>query len=213
MGSDTTLNPEIIKKRMWLAYQYACSNPANERTDCVHALITKLADPDFDKHMFLQEAADTINAKLAIKEITIGLRSPSDGLYRYEVMSGLSDSEWEAHKGLSYKREDFYSQDVYKFMQISKYTRLLLAEDNPYANGEEATYERELMLQSKRKSLDDTIEGDYLDICIFGKGDDLIGWIEISGMENGRFPDTETIKCLELLASVIGVALARREER
>jgi hypothetical protein len=128
-------------------------------------------------------------------------------------MSGLSDSEWEAHKKLSYKREDFDSQEVYKFMQISKYTRLLLAEDNPYANGEDATYERELMLQSKRKSLDDTIEGDYLDICIFGKGDDLIGWIEISGMENGRFPDTETIKCLELLASVIGVALSRRAHR
>jgi hypothetical protein len=213
MGSDVTLNPEIIKKRMWLAYQYACSNPANERTDCVHALITKLADPDIDMHMFLQEAVNTINAKLAIKEITIGLRSPADGLYRYEVMSGLSDSEWEAHKGLSYKLEDFSSQDVYKFMQISRYTRLLLAEDNPYAEGEDATYERELMLQSKRKSLDDTIEGDYLDICIFGKGDDLLGWIEISGMENGRFPDTETIKCLELLASVIGVALARREKR
>ena len=198
---------------MWLAYQYACSNPANERTDCVHALITKLADPDIDMHMFLQEVADTINAKQAIKEITIGLRSPSDGLYRYEVMSGLSDSEWDAHKRLSYKHEDFYSEDVYKFMQISKYTRLLLAEDNPYANGEDDTYERDLLLQSKRKSLDDTIEGDYLDISIFGKGDDLLGWIEISGMENGRFPDTETIKCLELLASVIGVALARREER
>lgn len=213
MGSDATVNPEIIKKRMWLAYQYACNNPANERTDCVHELITKLADPDIDMHMFLQEAADMINAKLTIKEVTIGLRSASDGLYRYEVMSGLSDSEWEAHKGLAYKHEDFYSNDVYKYMQISRYTRLLLAEDNPYANGEEATYERELMLQSRRKSLDDAIEGDYLDICIFGKGDDLLGWVEISGMENGRFPDAETIKCLELFASVIGVALARREGR
>ncbi len=210
MGSEVAVNTEIIKKRMWLAYQYACNNPANERMDCVHALIAKLADPDVDMHMFLQEAADTINSKLAIKETTVGLKSPSDGMYRYEVMSGLTDPEWDAHKHLSYKDEDFHSQDVYKSMQISKYTRLLLAEDNPYANGEETTYERELMLQSKRKSLDDTIEGDYLDICIFGKGDDLLGWIEISGMRNGRFPDTETIKCLELLASVIGVALARR---
>jgi len=211
MGSDATLNPEIIKKRMWLAYQYACSNPANERTDCVHALVTKLADPDIDMHTFLQEAADTVRTKLAIKEITIGLRAPLDGIYRYEVMSGLSDSEWEAHKRLSYRHEDFYIQDVYKSMQISRYTRLLLAEDNPYANGEEATCEREVMLQSKRKPLDETIEGDYLDICMFGKGDDLLGWIEISGMENGRFPDTETIKSLELLASVIGIVLARCE--
>jgi hypothetical protein len=210
LGSEVTVNTEIIKKRMWLAYQYACNNPANERMDAVHSLIIKLADPGIDMHMFLQEAADAVNTKLGIKETTLGLKSPSDGLYRYEVMSGLSDSEWEAHKSLSYTHEDFYSQDVYKSMQISRYTRLLLAEDNPYANGEESTYERDLMLQSKRKSLDDTIEGDYLDICIFGQGDDLLGWIEISGMKSGRFPDAETIKCLELLASVIGIALARR---
>lgn len=210
MTTDAAVNKEIIKKRMRLAYQYACSNPANEHMDYVHALITKLADPGIDMHAFLQEVADTINNKLGIKEVTIGLRSPLDGLFRYEVMSGLTDTEWDGHKALFYKHEDFYSQEVYKSMEISKYTRLLLAEDNPYANGEESTYEREVMLQSKRKSLDDTIEGDYLDICIFGKGDDLLGWIEISGMTNGKFPDAETIKCLELLASVIGVALARR---
>lgn len=212
MGSEATVNTEIIKKRLWLAYQYACNNPANDRTDAIQALVTKLADPEADMHAFLQDAADTINSDLGVKEVTIGLKSPSDGLYRYEVMSGLTDAEWDAHKILSYKQEDFYSQEVYKHMQISRFTRLLLADDNPYANGEEATYERELMLQSKRKSLDDTIEGDYLDICIFGKGDDLLGWIEISGMKNGRFPDAETIKCLELLASVIGVALARRRQ-
>lgn len=178
--------------------------------DIVHGLIVKLADPSIDMHGFLQEVAETMHNKLGIKEVTIGLRSPSDGMYRYEVMAGLTDTEWGAHKTLSYKLEDFYSQDVYKSMQISRYTRLLLAEDNPYANGEESTYERDVMLQSKRKSLDDTIEGDYFDILILGRGDDLLGWIEFSGMANGRFPDTETIKCLELLASVMGVALARR---
>jgi len=208
MGSEGTVNPGIIKKRIWLAYQYACNNPANISTDSVHALVSKLADPGMDIHTFLQEAADTINEKVGVKEVTIGLRA-QDGLYRYEVMSGLTETEWAGHKDLEYKREDFFNSEIYKSFEISKYTRLLLAEDNPYANGEEDTYERDVMLHSKRKSLDDTIEGDYLDINIFGKGEDLLGWIEISGMKNGRFPDAETIKCLELLATVIGVALAR----
>jgi hypothetical protein len=66
-----------------------------------------------------------------------------------------------------------------------------------------------LMLQSARKSLDDTIEGDYIDVLILGKGEELLGWIEISGMQNGKFPDAQTLKCIELLATVIGVALAR----
>jgi len=215
MGSEGSgpVRPELIKKRMWLAYQYACSNPSNERTDCIHAMINNLADPNLDMKNFLQEVADAINNKLGIKETTIGLKDGSDGLYRYVVMSGLTESEWEAHKILAYKYEDFYSQNVYKFMQISRYTHLSLADDNPYAEGEDATYEKDLMLHSKRKGLEDTIEGDYLDVMIYGKGDDLLGWIEISGMKNGHFPDVETVKCLELLASVIGIALARTVRR
>ncbi len=215
MGSEGAgpVKPELIKKRMWLAYQYACSNPSNERMDCVHAMINKLADPGLDMKAFLQEVADTITNKVGIKEVTIGLKDSSDGRYRYVVMSGLSDSEWEAHKGLAYDYADFYSQNVYKFMQISRYTHLSLADDNPYAEGEDATYEKDLMLKSKRRSLEDTIEGDYLDVMILGKSDDLLGWIEISGMKSGRFPDVETVKCLELLASVIGIALSRAERK
>ena len=61
--------------------------------------------------------------------------------------------------------------------------------------------------------MEDTIEGDYLDICIYGEDDDLLGWIEISGLTNGKFPDVQTIKCVELLASVIGVVLLRSGAR
>ena len=207
MGSEV-IKPDVIKRRMWLEYQYASTNPTGERIDCVHHLINELADPNADMHTLLQDAADTIRNRIGVKEVTIGLKSPSDGKYRYEVMSGLHDDNWEAHKQLAYTFEEFFSQDVYRFMQISKYTRLYLAEDNPYDSDEEGTFHRDVMLQSARKSLDDTIEGDYIDILILGKGEELLGWIEISGMQNGKFPDAHTIKCIELLASVIGVALA-----
>src|SRR4030042_2967844 len=121
MGSEGpgAIKPELIKKRMWLAYQYACSNPSNERMDCVHTMINSLADPNLDMKTFLQNVVDTITNKLGMKQATIGLKDSSDGKYRYVVMSGLSDSEWEAHKNLTYKYEDFYIQNVYKFMQIS----------------------------------------------------------------------------------------------
>jgi len=207
MGSEV-IKPEVIKRRMWLEYQYASTNPTGERVDCVHHLINELADPKADMHALLQDSADTIRNRIGVKEVTIGLKSQSDGKYRYEVMSGLHDDNWEAHKQLAYTFEEFFSQDLYKFMQISKYTRLYLAEDNPYDSDEEGTFHRDLMLQSARKSLDDTIEGDYIDVLILGKGEELLGWIEISGMQNGKFPDAHTIKCIELLASVIGVALA-----
>ncbi len=201
------INPEIIKKRMWLDYQYSCNNPSNA-IDTVHELINELADPAFDMHEFLHDAANTICTKLFIKDVTIGLKDPSDGRYKYQVMAGLEDSEWQAHKKLSYSLDQFDNPSLYKFMKISKYTRLYLAEDNPYGSNEEETYSKPLMLMSERKSLEDTIEGDYLDIYVYGKGEELLGWIEISGMNNGKFPDIQTIKVVELLASIIGIVLA-----
>lgn len=201
-----TFPPELIKRRMWLDYQYASSNPSNP-IDCIHNLINKLADPDLELGKFLQDAADTMNGLLCINEVTIGLKDPADGVFRYKVMAGLEEPEWEAHKRLSYTLDQFDNPALYKFKQISKYTRLYLAEDNPYREGEEETYSKPLMLQSSRKSLEDTIEGDYLDIYIYGEDDELKGWIEISGMKNGKFPSADTIKVVELLASVIGIML------
>jgi hypothetical protein len=182
------VNPEIIKRRMWLDYQRVSNDPANDRLECVHELMDELVDPTVDL-------------------VTIGVRDPKDGLYRYQAMCGLEDSEWEAHKKLSYTREQFDSQDVYKFKEISKHTRLFLVEDNPYGDGEDNTYRKDLMLQDKRSSLEDTIEGDYIDTLVFGKNDELIGWIELGGMKNGKFPDGQTLITLELLAAVIGAAL------
>jgi len=206
------VNPELIKRRMWLDYQYASGNPSNA-VDCIHNLINELKDPNLDMHKFLQDAADTICTRLCIKEVTIGLKSHQDGLFRYEVMAGLDDSEWEAHKRLAYTLDQFDNPEYYKFKEISKYTRLYLAEDNPYGIGEEETYSRPLMLLSARKSLEDTIEGDYLDTYILGKDDELLGWLEISGMNNDKFPDVQTIKAVELLASVIGIALTHNGSR
>ena len=176
--------------------------------DCIHNLINELADPSLELQKFLQDAANTMTERLCIHEATIGLKD-ADGAFRYKVMAGLEDSEWEAHKRLSYTLDQFDNQSLYKYKQIGKYTRLYLAEDNPYREGEEETYSKPLMLQSSRKSLEDTIEGDYLDIYIYGNKDELLGWIEISGMKNGKFPSSETIKVVELLASVIGVTLTR----
>ena len=205
------VNPDLLNKRMCLSYQYDSADPAHERIDCVRSLIAVLADQRLTMHDFLQKTADDIREKFWVKEVTIGLKSRSDGQYRYEAMSGLSDSSWEAHRQLAYTLQQFEDPELYKPTQISNLTRLFLAEDNPYGEREEGTFNRELMLKSSRKSLDETIEGDYVDVRILGQGGTLLGWIEISGTTDGKFPDVHTIKCLELLASVLGIALAFSE--
>jgi hypothetical protein len=36
------VNPELIKRRMWLDYQKASSDPTNDRIGCVHLLMPSL---------------------------------------------------------------------------------------------------------------------------------------------------------------------------
>jgi hypothetical protein len=211
MTTDTS--PEAVKRRLWVDYQYAHKERFNVMLDDMQKFVSSLRDSSTDVKKLLQKAADTIHERLRIRDVTIGLRSSSDGLYRYEVMAGLKGETWAAHKELAYTKDQFYDPVTYKPKQISKYTRLFLSEDNPYANGEERTYDRPVMLQSKRRALDDSIEGDYLDIDILGVNDDHLGWIEISGTLTNKLPDVTTIKYIELMACTIGVALSSTDSR
>ena len=63
------------------------------------------------------------------------------------------------------------------------------------------------MLKQTRKELDDTIEGDYLDILVFDGKNEVCGYIEISGTKEGKLPDAKTIKWLEVTGSIIGFAI------
>lgn len=211
MASDVNL--EAVKRKVWIDYQYSGKDRMNDILDSLQVYISILKDPSVDTKKLLQKAAELVHDKLWIKDVTIGLKNNRDGKFRYEVMMGLKPGTWDAHKKIAYTYEQFSDATVYKPREISKFTKLFLSEDNPYADGEEQTYERPIMLKSKRRALDDSIEGDYLDIYIFGKNDELLGWIETSGTVTNKIPDTSTIKTIELLASLIGVYLTHAYSR
>ena len=178
--------------------------------DDVEGIFSHLKGKEFSAKELLQNVADMISKHLRIREVTIGLRSPADGLFRYEVMTGLRDETWEVHKVLVFDDNQFFDDETYKGKPLTKYTKLFLAETNPYAEGEEATYSRPVMLQSTRYNPDDSIEGDYLDVMIPGIEDHWIGWIETSGTRTGKLPDAATIRWLELIAHIVGAILVAR---
>jgi hypothetical protein len=207
------VNLEAVKRKIWIEYQYSGKDRMNDLLDAMQGFVSRLRDPSTGLKDILQEAVNMIHDRLWIKDVTLGLKDPKDGKFRYEVMKGLKPATWDAHRKIAYTYEQFFDVNIYKPRDISKFTKLFLSEDNPYADGEEGTYERPIMLKSKRRALDDSIEGDYLDIHIFGKRDELLGWIEVSGTVTNKIPDTPTIKTIELMASLIGVALTYSHSR
>jgi hypothetical protein len=69
-------------------------------------------------------------------------------------------------------------------------------------------FNRPSELSKERISIDEMMEGDYLDVYVYGADDEMLGWIEVSYPSDGKFPSREIVRGLELLASVIGLSLS-----
>jgi hypothetical protein len=68
---------------------------------------------------------------------------------------------------------------------------------------EQKAFNRPALLNKPRMALDEFLEGDYIDIYMYGDGDELIGWVELAGPKNGKIPDGERLMWLELAVAII----------
>jgi len=182
--------------------------PDIKMLESLQKIISDCQSPHMSLSAFLNSIAQYIYRQLNIHSLSIGIRDPIDGKYRYAAFAGLRKQAEDTLKQCEYSGEDFLDPKQYPSFTISKYTKLFLAENNPYAPGEEGSYNRPLMLTQSRNSFDDSIEGDYLDILIMNNKHEITGWIEISGTKQGKLPDAGTIYWLELVASLMGLILA-----
>jgi len=153
--------------------------------------------------------ARTIYRIFEFKEIAIGLRSEKDNLYRYEIMLGFTKEVENQLRKLSYTLEDLVSYEKFPGIRLSSITDFCIAEDITDQEGEELTYNRPLALLEERKALDDFIEGDYLDISFFDRKLQLLGWLELSNTKTGKLPSRESLKWLEMFATIIGIIVER----
>ena len=208
-SSGKTLSSTDVARRYKSDYSRSLNDPTEKSIDCIQELCELIMRPKISSKELVEYTIKLIFRQFHIKEISVGLRSASDGRYRYVAMEGMRANVWAEHLGLSYAKESFFDNETYKGNQISRYTKLLLAEDEPYGEGEKKTYSEHLMLVSARTSYDDSIEGDYLDVIVFGPENQILGWIETSGTWDGKLPSPKTIRTIEIFANLLGIALSR----
>lgn len=197
---------EEIARKMKMDYSYAHGDQTQKSLEGVLALVAQSVKPNLDMHAFLAGATTLIQRQFSLREVSIGLRDP-DGLYRFKYLAGFSDDAAAAMKRLAYTRQQFDDNPDYKGTMISRYTKVFLAEDVPFREEEKATYSRPILLDASRHSPTESIEGDYVDFNIYGVDGELLGWIETSGTRMGTLPEIESIKWIELIAQVIGMAM------
>lgn len=208
-GSFT--HDEIVKK-MKMDYSYAHGDATNRALEGITGLAAQWMSTDIDLQAFLKDAAEIIQRCFGLREVSVGLKDP-DGLYRYHIMTGFREDAEIAMRRLAYSRDLFDDNPQYKGTMISKYTKVFLAEDLPFKEDERDTYSRQILLDTLRHSPTESLEGDYLNTHIYGKGDDILGWVETSGTRTGKFPDVTSIKWIELVAQIIGLVITNRNVR
>ncbi len=203
---SSPVSKEDIVRKLKLDYQYPQEDHASRVLDATRNLFS-----DWGKtrnvHAILKETANLISKNLRIREVGIGLRGP-DGLFRFQEFVGYRPEAEAANRKLVFKEADFVNSDIYRGVAISKLTKVYFAEDDPYDKDQEETYNRPMLLKGKRMALDESIEGDYISTNINSPEGVMLGWIETSGTNAWRLPNAQSIKWIELVASIIGQFLA-----
>ena len=196
-----------IPRKMKLEYNFPTAGKTYKILDQIGGLLVYFQKPQMDLRELMTDAANIMAKQFSLKEVGIGLRE-SDGTYRYEVLVGYRPETEAATKKLAYTYGQFTDATVYKGTMISKYTKVFLSEDNPWLDSEKEAYNLPSLLGMTRRSLDDCLEGDNIDIHILGKDDDLLGWVELAGTTTGKLPDMSAIRWIEFIGQIIAAAVA-----
>ncbi len=198
--------------KMKLDYSHGLRDPTSKLLEAILAIGTKLEKPGFELREILQDAATVITRHLGIASVAIGLWNPTIRKYKYEVIVGLNPEAVKGFMDLSYDRNELLDPKTYPCHDISRMTKLFLGEEHPYATNEEFTYNKPILLGMHRYAADESLEADYLDTFFMGPGEQILGWMEISGTRAKKLPDSTTIRWVELIAQLIGLAIRIRAQ-
>lgn len=201
------VSPGDVATKLRLDYSRGIKDATTKAIDELHRLCTRLARPDVDLNGFLKETADMISRHFGIASVAVAIWDPAMKHYKYEIVIGVGEESVKGFKQLFYTKEQLFNERTYPSHEVSKQTRLYLSEERPYAENEEFSYNRPALLGMKRHSLTDSLEADYLCVYLHGPGDEILGWMEISGTKFRKLPDVTTIKWIELIGSMIVLAV------
>ena len=207
------LTTEEIARGMRMEYAQWSTDSTQKIMEAIQELLAAARSDKLNIADLIDKAVRMVHQQFRLRWVAIGTRSEKDGLYRYNAFAGLREDAVKARQRETFKREDFDGTGKYPGRMISHQTMLFLEEDKPYTDGAETTFNRPALMNSLRHSPEDCLEADYIDVHIFGGKDDLVGWIEASGTLTGKLPDVNAIRWMEMIASILGVALSHRQSK
>ncbi|OGS51984.1 MAG: hypothetical protein A3K75_02780 [Euryarchaeota archaeon RBG_13_61_15] len=205
------VSTDAVRRKVKFDYARVRNDPTSKTMELFQHLLKQSQKAGVSSQELVQETANILQKSFRLRWVMIGLLSPVDGLYRYEVHAGMRPEAWAKQKLKVYKFEDFQLVTAsYNAGEMSKQTRIYLEEDNPLSEEDIATVNRPVLMKMTRKSEGEAKENDFTDTLVLGPRDELLGWIEYSGTITGTFADPMTVRSIEVVASILSSALGSK---
>lgn len=157
---------------------------------------------------FLLEVAKFIDRRFGFREVDFCLLDREDGKYRYRVSLGHTTDGAQSRQDIEYTYKDFWDDINYPGVRISERVWFLF---QTIKEEDTRLYDRPTLLSKDRKSIDQMIEGDYMDLYMFGDKHELLGVLEVGYPKEGKIPSPHAVRWLDLIASIVGRILWERE--
>lgn len=161
----------------------------------------------------LDQANKIIFRNTTFREVSIGLKSEDDELFRFVVFLGLGPAAKAAHSSVAYTLEEMYQTDKYPGIMLSETCEYCISEGVEYEEIDIKMFNRPSILAENRKLGDEFLEGDYIDFLIYGRAKNLLGWVEVGRAQDGKLPPRVDIRFIELIALVLGVIIEQFREK
>jgi hypothetical protein len=205
--AQKVVSPRDVAFKMKIDYSRGIKDHATKTLEALCSMSSRLEQPNIDIDAFVKDTADMVVRLFGIETVGICIRDATDGRYRYATVVGMDGHALDEFKAIAYTEQQLLEPSTYPSYEISDRTRLFLGEDHPYTASEEHTYRRPGLIGLKRRTLTDCLEADYLDSFFHDQKGHIAGYIEIGGTRLRKLPDPETIRWIELMATILGIAV------
>lgn len=196
----------------FLLEKYApVSNTEDEQIiEVLDSLTLHTKMPGQSTAVFLNDVARAIYKAFGFKEVSIGAKD-REGIFKCVAMVGFRDEVKTSRQKLSYTLAEMMDARAYPSTRVNKIVEIHLIDDMPLKEGGGDMYNRPSLIGKERPSPDSMVEGDYIEFSVLGPSDELLGWIEMSGPRDGKFPSRSTIKWLEFISTITAACLKLKE--
>jgi hypothetical protein len=206
----TMINPTAVAARIEALlrsrYRQIPRDDNEKILDAVLKFWLQILEGNISRKSMLKEVAGVIHRSLMFQEIAIAVRDEKDNLYRYQVIVGFTKDAVDVMQTQVFSEAEVRAFDRLPGIRVSRLIEFTISEA-PQKIGEEAQFNRPMLAAMPRKADDEFTFGDYMNIYIPGRDDELLGYIEVSGPRDGKLPTGSRMKGLELLAVMTGAAL------